>query len=701
MGEPTVQDYQNALAQAQGPAGPTIADYQNALAQAQPKSSSWLDSSIPGGTPRGYIHGITNAIPYVAGAGGAALGSTVGPAGTVGGAGLGYAAGSKAKDIINDLLDEGSASIKKPTLQGTAEAFKSVPGDVATGAENEMAGQIIGAGAKAAANTPLGKYISKKAGAALSTIGSAFTGMTKDELETYASNPEEINQIAKESGYNSQTLADNLRSEINASIQETKKDLYSQLNQTFEQRAGQTVDSKPIIDQLTEAQTKINPKLWPEQIDQVEEMIAKVKNLADENGQMSLANANDLKQYLHEQASGTYSKSGQIFTNGKQAQLAAKGGGAVTRKIFNAAAPEAAGANDVLSRLHDAEDVINKSMLAEGKSGASLFSAGSGANETNAAALEELGNITGKDFLGAAKKISAARAFGKAPILPVDATGKSFTRIGTSAFLGKEAAGIPGAIISGSLSSPLVNKGIINASSLGSNLVKSVMENAPSIGGAAARGISNEFSSQNNPPGYWGGGTVSQPPANPDPKDNSSATYIDQDKAKDVQDSMRKAFHFATGGSVPIDSPSKDTTLIAATPGEVVLPLSVTQSPNAPQKAKEFMANEMMQNGGQPQQGQLQQQDPAQAQLIQQAQTPSQKPMDPQKGPEKWAFDGFQNLMQHVPDDMKDWLHENKAKLLLDTKAKNLLITASSFKPGSKPLDDVVKHLQTRFGGKK
>lgn len=248
--------------------------------------------------------------------------------------------------------------------------------------------------------------------------------------------------------------------------------------------------------------------------------------------------------------------------------------------------------------------------------------------------------------------------------------------------------------------------------------IPKVLSSVPSAAGPISSAIlpGLQGTENNNTQGYWGGGTVQNPPPPP--------TNIDPQKAKEVQDSMRKAFHFsdggtvppapwwnpqgsnlaksiaqaghghAHGGAVPIDSPEKDTSLIAATPGEVVLPLSVTKSPNAPQKAKEFMANEM-QGGQQPQ-------DPAQAQLIQQAQNPSPKePMDPQKGPEKWAFDGFQNLMQHAPDEMKTWLHENKTALLLDPKAKNLLITASSFRPGSKPLNDVIKHLQTRFGGKK
>jgi len=66
-------------------------------------------------------------------------------------------------------------------------------------------------------------------------------------------------------------------------------------------------------------------------------------------------------------------------------------------------------------------------------------------------------------------------------------------------------------------------------------------------------------------------------------------------------------------------------------------------------------------------------------------------------GPDKWAADGFQSLKDHVGDEDKDWLDKNKSLLMVDDKAKKLLITGSQFQPGSRPLDDVIKHLKKRF----
>lgn len=69
----------------------------------------------------------------------------------------------------------------------------------------------------------------------------------------------------------------------------------------------------------------------------------------------------------------------------------------------------------------------------------------------------------------------------------------------------------------------------------------------------------------------------------------------------------------------------------------------------------------------------------------------------PNKGPEKWAQDGFQNLKGHVNDEDRKWLEENKSALMVDPAAKKLLVTGSNFSPGTKPLDDIIKHLKNRF----
>jgi hypothetical protein len=63
-------------------------------------------------------------------------------------------------------------------------------------------------------------------------------------------------------------------------------------------------------------------------------------------------------------------------------------------------------------------------------------------------------------------------------------------------------------------------------------------------------------------------------------------------------------------------------------------------------------------------------------------------------GIDKWAMDGFHNLRNHVGDDDRNILDQAKNKMLLDPKLKNLLVTASNYEPGSKPLDDIIGHIK-------
>lgn len=93
------------------------------------------------------------------------------------------------------------------------------------------------------------------------------------------------------------------------------------------------------------------------------------------------------------------------------------------------------------------------------------------------------------------------------------------------------------------------------------------------------------------------------------------------------------------------------------------------------------------------------------ADVMQKAAGNQNQPQQPQpaptaKGMDKWAADGMQTLKAHVSDDDRAMLEKYSGQFMLDPKAKNLLITASNFQPGSKPLDDILKHLKARVGEK-
>jgi len=179
---------------------------------------------------------------------------------------------------------------------------------------------------------------------------------------------------------------------------------------------------------------------------------------------MSVLDAHNVKRFLQEKATQAYRNPGDIFSVGTEGAKAAKAGGAIARELVNKASPEVASANNALSQLHDIEDMMNSNLIAEGKPHAGLLAAGSGTNPRNANYLKDLGALTGKDMLGEAEKLAAMRSFGSPDLLPVDPTGKSYTRLALGGALGALFGGTPISMAAGAaLTSPATMKVMINA----------------------------------------------------------------------------------------------------------------------------------------------------------------------------------------------------------------------------------------------
>jgi hypothetical protein len=66
------------------------------------------------------------------------------------------------------------------------------------------------------------------------------------------------------------------------------------------------------------------------------------------------------------------------------------------------------------------------------------------------------------------------------------------------------------------------------------------------------------------------------------------------------------------------------------------------------------------------------------------------------KGPTKWANDGFEKLLQHAGASERALIEQSRTDLLKDPKTKNLLIRASDLTPGSKAMDQVLERLRKR-----
>lgn len=466
--------------------------------QGEPERS-WLDSEIPGGTPRGYIKGTLEALPLAGALAGGVAGTAIGgPVGAVGVGALGAAAGKSIENFGEGLLGE-----RKTRKEIYTDPIK----EGVVGATAEMGGQALSKGIQAAANSPLAKKVGQKIGSGAARVGEALTGVPKNEIKAYAKHADEINDMAKSADYDAQEMADQLRGKFNDAIQIHRQQLNGRISNALKTNGG-AIQSQPIIDALQTAKANINPRRYADQVGQIDEMIQEV-NSSSVNGNIPLADAHDLKEWLRSFAKGTYQKAGQIFQTGDKAAGAAKHGASVARKAIDKVAPEVASGNAGLSRLHDIEDVMNKNLFTEGKTAASLYAAGSGGNPANAKVLRQIGDETGVNMLGQAEKMAAARTFGKPQFMPIDSNGKAVGRMALGG-LGGAVLGIPGgpatmaagAAIGGAVASPAALKFAIDGGRGVGRAAGAVARSSQAVGSTlrpALRGAPGERTSDESP----------------------------------------------------------------------------------------------------------------------------------------------------------------------------------------------------------
>lgn len=370
------------------------------IADLKSPESSWMDASVdtPLGkiSPRGVAQGALNTLPYVgmaAGAiGGGLIGAPAGPAGAavggVAGAAAGGAAGESLKSSIESSLGGGPKSRE--------EFYDNIAEKAKVGAESEMTGSLLTAGAK------------KVAAKGLQMI----TGIHAQDIKTYAKDAAKINEMAADANGNVAEAANSSKRRFTDSIDTKRGEMNSQISKALE-NSDARVSGTDIIMTLRKSASQIDRDLHPEQISQVEELIDGVRKKLDENGQIFVSDANVVKKYLQDQASESYRKPGEALL-GDQAAQAAKRGAAVTRAMINREVPQVAKANEVLAGFHELEDSLNQNLLEQGKSYAGLIAAGRGKTPqglTNAENLKKLGELTGMDIVGEAKRLSAMDTF--------------------------------------------------------------------------------------------------------------------------------------------------------------------------------------------------------------------------------------------------------------------------------------------------
>ena len=341
------------------------------------------------------------------------------------------------------------------------EAAKFIAGGALTGAAVTGAGEAIKKAAPA---------IVSGAKKASTKILSTISGISEQDIKTYASRGDKVRELIRKSGGELTEAADQIREKTTKDIQVARQKLNNAISSALDdpKYQGVVVDGAPVLKAIDDQIAKIGgvtAKFRPGEISELKNVRDLIAGTLDPNtGTMPARAMFELKQELQSIASPSYNQGQVIFSRGDLAAKASKGAAAEAKRLLDVALPEIKEANSKLSELHRIEDLINKNLLRSGKPESALIAAGAGGNVRSAGLLERIGKITGTSPLESAQELSAMRTFQNPQLLPIDTTGKSLTRMATLAGLGSF-AGPAGAAIGAATTSPLAVKGMIDTAS--------------------------------------------------------------------------------------------------------------------------------------------------------------------------------------------------------------------------------------------
>ena len=255
------------------------------------KEPSILDKEVMGVSPRGLIKGGLEALPMAGGLAGGIIGGGAGflspipggaAYGTAGGAGLGSIAGESLKQLGEKYIlgEEG------PKTSG--EYLKELGKSGILGIMQEMGGQAATKALEVAASTPIVKKGISAVGEKATKIAHTLTGLSENEIKTYAKHADEIEKMAKSSDSNVSTAADEIRRNYFKDIDVTRKSMNNKITKAL-QNSAETIDATPIISKFADEAAKVNQKLYPDQVKQIQDLIKKTKSLGtmDKSGKLS------------------------------------------------------------------------------------------------------------------------------------------------------------------------------------------------------------------------------------------------------------------------------------------------------------------------------------------------------------------------------------------------------------------------------
>lgn len=313
-----------------------------------------------------------------------------------------------------------------------------------------------------------------------------FTGVDKNLASNYAANTDRVNDIINHysgpEGYSEAAHAADIRGQWRSVIQDTRQKMNTAISSALDGEAGQaSVSGKSVMDGIDASIAKANPATQAKDIQSLQDLKSTLGKMTDSEGNISLKNLHDFKQYAQKSAAPAYDAVGNaIFPGGEFAAKQAKGIAGASRELLVNNAPKSVSeAEGTLASLHNAEDSMNSTLLKDNGPVHAISRSGVNPGGIEARSLNQLGDITGYNFAQDAKDFSTARAFASPKFTP-EFNGKSLLRAGLGAGAGYAAGGIAGldpetqkylAFAGGALSSPGMLKAGMNMANLGGKLI--------------------------------------------------------------------------------------------------------------------------------------------------------------------------------------------------------------------------------------
>ena len=357
-----------------------------------------IEEEKPLVTGKGLLKGALESLPMAGSMVGGALGfASPVPGGTIMGAGLGGGAGKALQNIGEKYL------LGEEKTRGQIYADPALA--TLEGTTAEMGGQLIAPAAKL-----VGEGVKK--------VASGLNRVPEKAIETYIKRGKDVEGLIAKHGADSQSSANAAREEINKSVQAFKNIQNSKITKALDSRTD-TIDIKDAMDKLAEARNKLDPSFDAEKLAKIDDELRLLFEQAPQ-GELPIKRANALKQRFQDMAD--YLEPGQYTKKKNVVDLSFERAAADINKNLTKAAPEIREANKNLQSVRRATKNMNRNLLKEGETEASLLAAANG-NDKNALALRRLEEITGKNYTQGIEDIAAQKVFADPGVLPGMNTG--------------------------------------------------------------------------------------------------------------------------------------------------------------------------------------------------------------------------------------------------------------------------------------